>query len=1082
MEIVLDSVEGIPKGGLLSIKVGDTKRQAPVSKIGQPFRFSSSLADPMPMKVEILIPAGGPQYVKIDPATDRFEVDFGGGMRVRLQQREVKELQRPTVDIGDVAQNRGLPNDKLHMAHTAAKYLEDHDLVRTFQDMLHGLLVNKPADPVSYIEERLSRTKQLKGGATTLKSPKPPSSDVSSARGRGRESPHSKVDRMSVASQGKVEVLLTTLQMTHENLGMVLPFIPDELRELLICDDFAGECTSQFRALDTKGSGVLSPEDLIPLIEQLASAKTQNIRPQQVQRFVSMFDANEDGLISEGEFSTLMQFVIITAYLESDEGKATLEAAKMEEKHYNDFLKMIEEDKERLWAIIPFLPTWLTEHVTGDEFQATCLKEFKQLDVDGSGSLEPEELIPVVLQLCETHPLAVDAERCTKFVKVFDQHQNGVIKEDEFVQFAQFLAVMNFLTQSSEGKRIQEQADLLSQVSRLTNLVQSLQEDPSLIKEALHQVPKVLVDELTGTTFSKACSDAFVAVDSKLTGCLGFERVIPIVCRLSEEKPYLIGIPAARTYVNFYDTDKTGTISKELFVHFARYCHVMSFLEYSLSHQEMLVSDVLMGKEKIEELLKTLMNNVDRLPTLIPYLPKDLTDELMSDEFQAMCLEDFKRLDADNSGVLEPSELLPVVMQMSEVHHFSMTDDHARQFVDIFDSERNGVITRSEYVNFARFLLIMAYLETDEGKLTQQNVEKARDGTTIEEFLKMMEQDRGSVRKITSLLPSHVYDYITGDEFVKKCHERFVQLDTEKVGVLKPRDLIPLVVELTQTAPVSVTEDQCRRFTAIFDVYGDGVLRPDEFLDFARFLTIISYLHSDEGKKLSAEANRILGDSKKIDELLRMLKSDRRQIQKVLPYLPRWLHDELLSDHFSMSCQERLKMLDTDMSGALEPEELVPVILGMAEANHLALDSDQCRAFTEIFDDAGDGVIRKAEFANFCRFQMIMSYLQSQEGQKIVEALSEEAENPKPPTGHPPQLSPQAKKVPSSVISETGHLAVDREFYQKRSEKLSAENDAMRTRMQSLEEICRKMESRLEEQEMRLRHTEVDLRTEKLKR
>ena len=31
--------------------------------------------------------------------------------------------------------------------------MEKHDLVRTFQDILHGLLISKPEDPFAYLEE-----------------------------------------------------------------------------------------------------------------------------------------------------------------------------------------------------------------------------------------------------------------------------------------------------------------------------------------------------------------------------------------------------------------------------------------------------------------------------------------------------------------------------------------------------------------------------------------------------------------------------------------------------------------------------------------------------------------------------------------------------------------------------------------------------------------------------------------------------------------------------------------------------------------------------------------------------------------
>jgi hypothetical protein len=49
-------------------------------------------------------------------------------------------------------------------------------------------------------------------------------------------------------------------------------------------------------------------------------------------------------------------------------------------------------------------------------------------------------------------------------------------------------------------------------------------------------------------------------------------------------------------------------------------------------------------------------------------------------------------------------------------------------FVDVFDTGRNGVITREEYLNFARFMMIMSFMDTEEGAKVQQNMEEAAQG------------------------------------------------------------------------------------------------------------------------------------------------------------------------------------------------------------------------------------------------------------------------------------------------------------------------------------------------------------------
>merc|ERR1719453_1499023 len=103
-------------------------------------------------------------------------------------------------------------------------------------------------------------------------------------------------------------------------------------------------------------------------------------------------------------------------------------------------------------------------------------------------------------------------------------------------------------------------------------------------------------------------------------------------------------------------------------------------------------------------------------------------------------------------------------------------------------------------------------------------------------------------------------------------------------------------------------------------------------MDFARFLFVMSYLQSPEGQAKVNDGLKILNDSQQIEDLLSQLKKDKKQMQKVMPYLPEELQDEILSKRFASKCMERFKKLDKDDNGSLDPVELFPVILEMANA------------------------------------------------------------------------------------------------------------------------------------------------------
>merc|ERR1719188_1833939 len=105
-----------------------------------------------------------------------------------------------------------------------------------------------------------------------------------------------------------------------------------------------------------------------------------------------------------------------------------------------------------------------------------CHQHFDELDVDKSGTLEPVELIPVIIDLCQALPDSLDLTKAERFTRLFDTHGNGVIMRDEFIEFAQFLTVMSFL-ESEKGAKVKQKVDLTSGISKTKTLMARLEED-----------------------------------------------------------------------------------------------------------------------------------------------------------------------------------------------------------------------------------------------------------------------------------------------------------------------------------------------------------------------------------------------------------------------------------------------------------------------------------------------------------------------------------------------------------------------------------------------------------------------------
>jgi len=541
-------------------------------------------------------------------------------------------------------------------------------------------------------------------------------------------------------------------------------------------------------------------------------------------------------------------------------------------------------------------------------------------------------------------------------------------------------------------------------------------------------------------------------------------ELFPLMVQLAEGHPIRMDHESCMRFTAAFDKDKNGVISLNEFADLCRFVIVMGYLQFTKDWRE---STVEHSREVIDELLVIMKEHRKRLPEVLPLLPDELLDEISGPAFTKSCLDYFSSLDKDNNGSLEPKELVPCVISITEAHPIALTKEQCLKFVDFFDTEGTGVISKAEFIDFVRFMIIMAYLESEEAKAVAAAENLAAGEKKIEELLYMLEHDRNAVHKIVPLLPDKVFDHLTSDKFVQETHAKFVELDVNHNDVLTPQELFPVIVELSEAHPYSVDMQQCERFTSIFDMHGDGVIRLDEFLDFARFMCIMQFLHSEEGRHEVAEGLQILADSKQSEDLIVLLERDWHEMKRVIPYLPDDLRDELLSEHFTLDCLRRFEELDYDCSGSLSPSQVLPIIVDMTNAHHHALDETQCARFVAIFDEAKTGVISKQEFVNFARFLMVMSFLQTERGQKTLE-LAITYPQDEVPNGMTALVVVGGNKAPSmptspqSMPTSPQQIAADLEFYMQRTEALEVENQAQRRRLSEMESMMKAMQEKVD--------------------
>ena len=92
--------------------------------------------------------------------------------------------------------------------------------------------------------------------------------------------------------------------------------LPEDLRLQFMSDDFVDTILDKFNAVDTDGNGVLTPDELFPVISELVTCPWA-ITLEHCERFLHIFDENNDGVINLSEFHSFLIVTCLISYLEA---------------------------------------------------------------------------------------------------------------------------------------------------------------------------------------------------------------------------------------------------------------------------------------------------------------------------------------------------------------------------------------------------------------------------------------------------------------------------------------------------------------------------------------------------------------------------------------------------------------------------------------------------------------------------------------------------------------------------------------------------------------------------------------------
>ena len=202
-------------------------------------------------------------------------------------------------------------------------------------------------------------------------------------------------------------------------------------------------------------------------------------------------------------------------------------------------------------------------------------------------------------------------------------------------------------------------------------------------------------------------------------------------------------------------------------------------------------------------------------------------DFLYAPSFKEDAEAQFDALDADGAGFLAPDQLAPVIVALAQSRDdLAVEPHHCERLCANFATTKPGLVTKAEFIGMSQFILATTYLYV---------AESAR----VDGLLDSLKAGKGALETLIQTLPEDLMDRLSAQAFVEDCDLRFAALDADGNGTLDAKELLPLVVELTQAHhAVSVTPDHCEALVAIFDTDGNGVIDKKEFVEFTQYVVI----------------------------------------------------------------------------------------------------------------------------------------------------------------------------------------------------------------------------------------------------